>query len=241
MRKIIISIFFCFVVSLLTLTAAENNVNNISNGKQINNSGKTNKQETKKELQQQFQNDIEMKSNKLLAAKIELENQNNKKKEVKKSLLHVVLMYIPNRILDLTDIITVGFGFGPEASCEVIMTEYCQFSAVYGDRYFIENGYNRQYGGGYYSGHTVGYVCWKNEISATDYTFGYVKPYVVLENGYNIPDYQYKPYSNGIRDFWKVGLHLGWIVDLSLSVHPVAIANFFTGFFFVRLTDTQEI
>ena len=241
MKKIRIFIVFCLFANFLTIMTANCSENSISDEKQVDNSTMKYETENEKKQQQQFQKSFEMKSPKLLKIKKELESQKDIHKENHKSLLHIVLMYIPNRILDLTDVITMGLGFGPEASCEVVATEYFQFSGAYGDRYFIEKGYNRQYGGGYYSGHTVGYVCWKNEISATDYTFGYVKPYVVLENGYNIPDYKHRPYSNGIKDFWRIGLHLGWILDLSLNVHPVAIANFFTGFFFIRLTDTEEI
>ena len=157
------------------------------------------------------------------------------------SLLHVLLMYLPNRIIDLTDIVSIGFGFGPEASCEIILTEYCQFSAAYGDRYFIEKGYNRQYGGGYSSGYNTSYLCWRKKMTFTDFTFGTVEPYVVMDKDSAIPCPCKKPYSNGILDFWKIGIHAGWIVDITAGIHPVAIANFFTGFFFIRLTDTEEI
>ena len=159
----------------------------------------------------------------------------------KKSILHKILMYIPNRFVDLSDIITMELGFGPEVSCELTLTKYCQFGVRYGDRYFIEKGYNRQYGGGYYSGYNASFVCLNDEMGYTDYTFGTVKPYFLLRSESDIPSLRAKPYSNGLRDFWKIGLHVGWMVDLGIAIHPVAIANFFTGFVFVRLTDTKEL
>ena len=157
------------------------------------------------------------------------------------SIFHVVLMYIPNRVIDLTDIVSMELGFGPEASCELTFTEYCQFSAAYGDRYFLEKGYNRQYGGGYHSGYNASFVSWNDQASFTDFTFGTVEPYIILESDSDIPCPCKKPYSNGIRDFWKIGIHAGWIVDIGIAIHPVAIANFFTGFLFIRLTDTKEL
>ena len=78
-------------------------------------------------------------------------------------------------------------------------------------------------------------------MTFTDFTFGTVKPYVVMDKDSAIPCPCKKPYSNGILDFWKIGIHVGWIVDINASLHPVAIANFFTGFFFIRLTDTKEL
>ena len=168
-------------------------------------------------------------------------NIDNKTVKNRKSLLHVILMYLPNRVIDLTDIISLKLGFGPEASCEIIFTEYCQFSASYGDRYFLEKGYNRQYGGGYSSGYNTSYICWRRKMEFTDFTFGTVKPYVIMDQESSIPSPYKKNYFCGIKDFWKIGVHAGWIIDISASLHPLAIANFFTGFFFVRLTDTNEI
>jgi hypothetical protein len=184
----------------------------------------------------------EMNSKRLEQAMQKKEREKSKKikpEKEKKSLLHIALMYIPNRVIDLTDIVTVELGFGPEASCELTFTEYCQFGAAYGDRYFLEKGYNRQYGGGYHSGYNASFIYWNDEMAFNDYTFGTVEPYVIMEGDIRSPDK--KPYSDGIRDFWKIGFHVGWIVDIGAAIHPVAIANFFTGFFFIRLTDTEEL
>ena len=145
-------------------------------------------------------------------------------------------------MIDLTDIISLEGGLGPEASLELTLTKWFQFGGSYGDRYFIESGYNRQYGGGYSSGYNASFACLNNEQQMVDYTFGTVKPYVNLDDSNRItPCPCKKPYVNGIVDFWRIGIKAGWIVDVGISVHPVAIANFFTGFFFVRLTDTQDI
>ena len=174
-------------------------------------------------------------------ARLELESKKDKAGAEKNSLLHIALMYIPNRIIDLTDIVTAGIGFGPEASLELTATKYCQIGAAYGDRYFLEKGYNRQYGGGYYSGYNASFTRWYTERAFNDYTFGTIKPYVIvgLDSSERYPDR--KPYSDGIRDFWKIGFHFGWIFDVGVHVHPVAIANFLTGFFLIRLTDTEEM
>jgi hypothetical protein len=184
---------------------------------------------------------------KMNSTQLELAKQEQEKKKkltpkkVSKSLFYTVLMYIPNRLIDFTDIVSMELGFGPEASCELTATRYCQFGAAYGDRYFLEKGYNRQYGGGYYSGYNAAFVCWNDEIALNDYTFGTVEPYVIMGNDSGVQCLSKKPYSEGIRDFWKIGFHVGWIVDIGASIHPVAVANFFTGFFFVRLTDTKEM
>jgi len=183
----------------------------------------------------------EMGSQRLERASIEKNSDNSNLKHDSNSILYTALMYIPNRIVDLTDIFSLSLGFGPEASCEIFITEFCQFSAAYGDRYFIKKAYNRQYGGGYSSGYNTGYFCRRKRLAITDYTFGTVEPYFIIDQDYLTPCPCKEPYSNGILDFWRLGIHVGWIVDISASIHPVAIANFFTGFFLIRLTDTEEL
>lgn len=156
--------------------------------------------------------------------------------------LHIALMYIPNRLIDLTDIITIGGGVGPEASLELTFTKWGQFGASYGDRYFIEKAFNRQYGGGYSGGHNVAFARWSDEEEIVDYCFGTVNPYVNLNLKNNsIPCPCSEPYKSGNVDFWRIGVQAGWLVDIEVAIHPVAIANFFTGFAFIRLTNTSEL
>jgi len=160
----------------------------------------------------------------------------------KHSDLHVALMYIPNRFIDLSDIITIGTGVGPEASLELTFTKWGQFGASYGDRYFIEKGFNRQYGGGYSTGHNAAFACWNDEEKVVDYCFGTVNPYVNLNlKNSSVPCPCSEPYKSGNADFWRIGVKAGWLVDVDVAIHPVAIANFFTGFAFIRLSDTNDL
>jgi hypothetical protein len=115
-------------------------------------------------------------------------------------------------------------------------TKWGQFGGSYGDRYFIEKGFNRQYGGGYSSGYNSAFICWTSEEQVVDYVFGTVKPFVNLNEGNSSKPCPCKePYKSKVVDFWRIGLRVGWIVDLSFNIHPTAIANFFTGFYFVKL------
>ncbi len=158
------------------------------------------------------------------------------------SLWYTVAMYIPNRVIDLSDILTLGVGFGPEASLELTMTKWGQVGASYGDRYFLEKGYNRQYGVGYSAGYNASFLFLNNENICVDNLYGNIQNYTNISNPESIYRCPCKPpYSNGKVDFWRLGIKGGWIIDIELAFHPIAAANFFTGFFFVRLTNTSEI
>jgi len=133
-------------------------------------------------------------------------------------------------------------GVGPEASLEMTFTKWGQFGGSYGDKYFIEKGFNRQYGGGYSSGYNGALMCWNSEEQVVDYVFGTVKPYVNLNDGNSSKPCPYKePYKSKVVDFWRIGVRTGWIVDFGFNIHPTAIANFFTGFCFLRLTNTNDV
>ncbi|HJO91761.1 MAG TPA: hypothetical protein QF753_00030 [Victivallales bacterium] len=229
----ILAVAFCSIISFNSF-ADDKDINNKKSQQQILNSTL---KETSLEMKIRKKIEKEMKEK-----KVETEQKNIVEKRKNDDFWHTVLFYIPNRLIDLTDIISLEGGLGPEASLELTLTKWFQFGGSYGDRYFIESGYNRQYGGGYSSGYNASFACLNNEQQMVDYTFGTVKPYVNLDDSNRItPCPCKKPYVNGIVDFWRIGIKAGWIVDVGISVHPVAIANFFTGFFFVRLTDTQDI
>jgi len=172
----------------------------------------------------------------------ELKEQSAQAETETHSIGHIALMYLPNRLIDITEIITMGAGVGPEASLEMTFTKWGQFGASYGDRYFIEKAYNRQYGGGYSTGYNAAFACWSNEEKVVDYCFGSVKPYVIVNlRNSSIPCPCVDPYKNGNVDFWRIGFKAGWLIDFEFAFHPVAMANFLTGFVFVRLTNTQDL
>ena len=113
---------------------------------------------------------------------------------------------------------------------------------MYGDNYFVEKGYNRQYGGGYNGGYSYSYGWESQDLEITDFTFGTVKNYIQQEKTdslLNLPSEEV--YRKGYKDFWRLGLNAGWLVNFGVAFHPVALANFFTGFVFVRLTDTEDL
>ena len=188
---------------------------------------------------------IRQKIERELQDKEELTNspvEEKNKLQEKQSCWYIALMYLPNRMIDLSDIITINGGVGPEASLEVTFTKWGQFGGSYGDRYFIEKGFNRQCGGGYSSGYNGAFICWGSEEQIVDYVFGTVRPYVNLnENNSSIPCPYKEPYKGKVVDFWRIGLRAGWIIDFGFDIHPTAIANFFTGFCFVRLTNTNDL
>ena len=89
-----------------------------------------------------------------------------------------ILMWIPNILLNLTDVFSGGVAVGAEAGIVARITNYCQFGGQYGDAYFVEKGFDRRFGGGYDNGYAFHLAALTGEKRYVDKTFGGVKGFI---------------------------------------------------------------
>jgi hypothetical protein len=140
-------------------------------------------------------------------------------------------LYVPNRLLDASDIISLETGFGGEVAVQFQVTRYFQFGGSHGSNYFIAKGFDRQCGGGYRDGDRFGLVCFAVENVVIDDTFGYVRKSVVDTRGFKVADFRADAYRDNDIDFWAVGGRFGWLCDFGVNVHPVEIVDFIVSCF----------
>ncbi len=141
------------------------------------------------------------------------------------------LLYIPNRLIDATDIVSIDGGFGGEFSMYFQATKYFELGGGHGSTYFLSKGYSRQYGGGYRNGTLFGLFFLTTEDLAIDETFGYVNKFVLNTNGFSPADYRMDAYRDDDVDFWSIGGRFGWLITFGVGVHPVEIADLVSGVF----------
>jgi hypothetical protein len=150
-------------------------------------------------------------------------------------MVKVLMLYIPNRIIDATDIFTMSLGAGGHGALDVHLTRYFQLGGWHGPNYFITKGYARQYGGGYQHGTEAGILCFNyNETFITE-NFGTVREYYIDKTEFGMANYEISAYENNDVDFWGIGAHVGWLVNVSVNIHPLEIADFVTGLVFYDL------
>ncbi len=140
-------------------------------------------------------------------------------------------LYIPNRLLDTFDIVSLEMGFGGEVAMQFHVTQYFQFGGSHGSNYFISKGFDRQFGGGYRDGTRFGLVCFATENVVIDDTFGYVRKSVIDTRGWQLADFRSDAYRDNDLDFWAVGGRFGWLFDLGAEVHPIEVVDFITSCF----------
>ncbi|MFA6566788.1 MAG: hypothetical protein WCS96_01115 [Victivallales bacterium] len=152
------------------------------------------------------------------------------------SILKTTLLYIPNRLFDVFDIVTVDLGAGAEFGVDVRLTRWMQFGGMYGDKYFLGKDYARQLGGGYSSGWNYGLVCLTSERRYVDDNFGTTREFLLKRKPLSLamPGDDFT-YAQDIRDFWEVGANAGWLVILGVAIHPVEMADLLAGLVLVDL------
>ncbi|HCE42385.1 MAG TPA: hypothetical protein DET40_02410 [Lentisphaeria bacterium] len=152
----------------------------------------------------------------------------------KYSIAKTVVMYLPNRIIDILDIVTMDVGAGASFGAEARITRWLQFGGMTIDRYFVGKNCSRQFGGGYEAGWNYEMFCLDAEAKYVDYTFGSMNKYVVKRKPFGLADLGENTFEKS-RDFWEIGANAGWMVSMGVAIHPVEIADFLAGLVLIDL------
>ena len=145
-----------------------------------------------------------------------------------------LILYFPNRIMDLLDIGDVSLGLGPVAKAKVWGTRYMAFGAGLGSSAKLIKGYNRQYGAGFESGWNGSFMMLSAEDTKMYETTRDVQDFFLYNTG-GVPSMNNSVYDFwiGPRDIFSIGAELALGVDGKVELHPFEIVDFLAGIFFL--------
>lgn len=146
-----------------------------------------------------------------------------------------LLMYIPNRIVDMVDMFSLDLGFGPSAKADMRVTRAFSFGAGTGATAMALKGYNRQYGCSLDDGYDMSFAWIANENSERSHSLNNVQEYWYHSSGMPKPSERIYNWQKGARDYWAIEAGGALFVQVDFAIHPVDIADFITGFFFYDL------
>lgn len=147
-----------------------------------------------------------------------------------------VLLYIPNRIVDLVDIFSVSLGVGPTVRAELMATELIKVGGGYDFgslRAYKE--WNRQYGFGMQEGWYWSFIFAGEQNTTRKHTLGSVDEYFEASAGIPTPTQPIFDYYTGRRDFWRIGGALGFLIEAEVYLNPLEWADLATGFFMIDM------
>ena len=148
-----------------------------------------------------------------------------------------LVLYVPNRVVDLFDLFSVSLGFGPKAQLELMCTRFISGGFSVGTSAMLYKDCNRQYGWGLQNGWHWQVPGFMQEDLERVRTSRLVKSYWESFLGMPSP-YQYVySFNNGARDYWQIGGGGGLLVTADGYVNPVEWLDFALGFFFIDIKD----
>jgi hypothetical protein len=141
-----------------------------------------------------------------------------------------ILLYIPNRIVDATDMFAFDMNITDGFAWEMQMTRYCQFGGSNREGYFMCKDYSRQYGFCHKNTKRFGWSFGEDDVTIVTDAVGSVREYTIYAPNFLMANRRLEPFCDGDVDFWKIGNNIGWFIGFGFGIHPVEVADFFTGF-----------
>lgn len=139
------------------------------------------------------------------------------------------LLYIPNRLLDVSDLITLKLGAGGPFAVKAKVTNFMEIGGTHGPQYFIGKGFNRQFGGGYQEGFDFGMFCWQTEKLQLEDSFGSFNEFN-MNTEFGLADNDQEPYKTDTLDFWSIGATAGVGIVCDVQCHIQTIPDMILGF-----------
>ena len=162
--------------------------------------------------------------------------------EKPKGFFRSCLLYISNRIDDGMDMFSFNVNAGDFFEFQMQATRYIQFGGAVGESFFTTKAYSRQYGFGDRDIHRFGFGFWEQDVTIVNKTSEHMRDYMIYFPNYlsfvdNVANRNLYAFTCGDVDFWKVGIDMGWFIGGGFGIHPIEVADFFTGFIFIDISN----
>ncbi|MDD3885981.1 MAG: hypothetical protein PHI35_03840 [Victivallaceae bacterium] len=157
-------------------------------------------------------------------------------KSTGEQVLEAVVLYLPNRIIDVFDLFTINVGAGPIVEARLMATRAVDGGFGCGVAYKAYKTHHRQYGFGKEQGWWWSLVCIGEEDYGVVDGTNMIDRYTEFRTGFPTPDMRVYDFYTGPRDYWQIGGTLGGGITGDLYVHPVEWLDCALGFLFIDIS-----
>jgi hypothetical protein len=154
-----------------------------------------------------------------------------------KSVFHYCLLYIPNRVVDFWDMFSFNVNIGKNFTMEMQATRIAQFGVSNGKSSFFTKGYSRQFGCGRKISYRFACSYAEKDVTTVDETSGSVRDYDIYFPDFLTVNPRLKAFVDKDVDFWKVGGNFSIFIGGGFGIHPIEVADFFTGLVGVDISE----
>ena len=176
-------------------------------------------------------------NDKISSQQEELESvQESTKPWILRGIQGKLLMYIPNRFVDLFDIFSVSLDMGIAAGVTARLTYAFGLVGKAGSAASLIKGYNRQYGAALTEGYYGQFFFPMKADLLRPVTYGYVNMFWIEGWNYPFPSNPVFERKTGAFDYWAIEFGAICLVGAKVAIHPVEIADFITGLFLIDIS-----
>ncbi len=169
----------------------------------------------------------------MFTASVGLQAQQMEKPSMEKVITDKIIMYIPNRIVDLFDIFSIEVETGATAKLGFRVTHAFGFGAGIGPSGKLSKDFNRTYGASLNNGYQAYFLAMGVGDETREYTYGNLPPYWYQYDGFQVPSDRI--FAEKIKDYWSVEAGASLLAGAKVAIHPLCIADFVCGIFFYDL------
>ena len=145
-----------------------------------------------------------------------------------------ILMYIPNRLADLADIISIDLEAGTAAKFGINLTHAFGVGAGYGNTGKISWNYGRKYGTGISTVSQAWFLAAAKGTLMQDCIYGNLNEYDFSYSGFRAP---WDPaFVKKYQDYWALDVTGVLLAGGRIAIHPVELADFICGLFCIDIS-----
>lgn len=145
-----------------------------------------------------------------------------------------ILMYLPNRLADLADIISIDLEAGTAFKAGVNLTHAVGFGLEYGDTGKISWDYNRKYGTSINSASHAWFLAASRGTLMQDCIYGNLNEYDYSFSGFRSPCDP--AFVKKYQDYWALEVTGVLLAGGRVAFHPMELADFICGLFCIDIS-----
>ena len=129
------------------------------------------------------------------------------------------LLYIPNLVADVLDLVSFEFSVGPTAAVDVHATYYLDFGLENTDAYYVGSKPGHRWGAGRREAQRIGFVCWSYEDIYHSQSVGSMPSFAMKDCSFNMVKYYTNAFADYDVDLFAIGAKVSMLFGVAVDVH----------------------
>lgn len=147
--------------------------------------------------------------------------------ETKSNFGRTAMLYLPNLLGDLLDLVTFEFSVGATASADVHLTYFADLGFENSDAYFVGSNTGHRWGAGRREAQHIGFFCWSYDDMYISECSGSVPSFSMEDCSFNLVRYYTRAFRDNDIDLYAIGFRVSALLGVAVDLHLRELPDFF--------------